>query len=275
MALYNQKHIQDFYNTYGEKETERWNKSIVEQVKLLVHQHYLNQYIAKDDVILELGAGTGIFTKELAKRSANLIVTDLSPVQLKLNKEKAISENYAHQIKDWAIRDICDLSEYEDERFDKVVCYGGPLSYVFERKLEALAEIKRVLKPGGIALLSVMNLLGTIRERLDRIILPLSISENEKVMQTGNLHPSSYAPSDHYCHIFRSEELRLDIKKVGFKLVVISASNCISTLREDELLVLKEQHPEKWAYFLDLEIRACKSPGMVESGTHIITILQK
>lgn len=236
--------------------------------------HYLKKYINKNDFILELGAGTGVFTKELAEYSSNLIVTDLSPVQLKLNQETAKKGNYSHRIKDWNLADICQLEQFSDNTFDKVVCYGGPLSYVFEKKNVALSEIKRVLKPKGFALLGVMNLWGTVREYLNDIMLSIPKLENEKILQTGNLHPTSFAPSTHYCHLFTLNELISDLKASGLKLIEISASNCLSSLRAEELAeIIKDV--EKWNYFLELEIRACKSDGMVESGTHLIAVVKK
>lgn len=273
MELYDQRHIQSWYNEYGEQETLRWNKSIVEKVKFYIHHYHLDQHINEGDRILELGAGTGVFTRELAKYASDIVVTDLSPVQLELNKRNAEREAYAKRIKTWNIADICDLKDYQSQSFDKVVCYGGPLSYVFEKKTLALSEIKRVLKPNGVALLSVMNLWGTVREYLNKIILPIPQKENEKVIKTGNLHPSSFAPSDHYCHMFRSDEFKRDLEKAGFEILTLSASNCLSALRADELEELQKDE-EKWKYFLSLEVRACRSPGMLESGTHLIAVVK-
>ncbi|MEL6925546.1 MAG: class I SAM-dependent methyltransferase [Bacteroidota bacterium] len=274
MKIYDQQHIRQFYDDYAEQETLRWNKSIVEQVKYHVHLHYLDRYIQTDEVVLELGAGTGMFTRELAKRSANNTITDLSPVQLSLNQQRATTEAYEDRIRAWAHADICDLSAFDENQFDKVLCYGGPLSYVFEQKRVALRQIKRVLKPGGIALFSVMNLWGTVHEYLMKGIMPYSVEDNEKVIQSGNLHPSSFTASDHHCHMFTSDEIKKDVAEVGFKLLDLSASNCLSANRADDLEQIRKD-AEKWDYFLSLELRACCSPGMIESGTHIIFVVQK
>lgn len=274
MDLYDQEHIRNFFDEYAEKETLRWERSIVEKVKHYVHLHYLKKYIEKDDLILELGAGTGVFTKELAEFSKNLTVTDLSPVQLNHNEKNAEKGKFQDRIKDWKITDICDLSEFANDTFDKILCYGGPLSYVFEKKLKALSEMKRVLKPGGIALISVMNLWGTVNQYLTDIMLEISRDDNEKIIKTGNLHPTSFAPSKHYCHMFTLEELITDIENAGFENLEISASNCLSSLRANELEEIFK-NKEKWNYFLELEIRACRSKGMIESGTHIIAAIRK
>ena len=42
MELYDQNHLGNFYNKYADIETSRWGQSIVKQVKLHVHQHFLH-----------------------------------------------------------------------------------------------------------------------------------------------------------------------------------------------------------------------------------------
>jgi hypothetical protein len=98
--------------------------------------------------------------------------------------------------------------------------------------------------------------------------------KNEKILTTGNLHPSSFSPSDHYCHMFRLDELKSDINTIGLEIIDISASNCLSSLRDAELEEINKDK-EKWEYFLDVEKRACKSSGMLESGTHTIVVIKK
>ncbi|MFK7923916.1 MAG: class I SAM-dependent methyltransferase [Bacteroidia bacterium] len=274
MNLYDADHIRNFYDQYADLETHRWDKSPVEQIKLYVHQHHLSTHINAGDKVLELGAGTGIFTEQLASITEKLTITDISPVQLALNQKRSQELDYASKVQDWGLADITDLAQFKDETFDKVVCYGGPLSYVFDKKHQALAEIKRVLKPGGKALMSVMNLWGTTHQYLTAIMLEVPPAENEKVMTTGNLHPSSFTPSDHHCHMFRAEEFKTDLQQAGFEILTLSASNCLSAMRAAQLPEIKKD-VNRWQYFLDLEIRACQSPGMIESGTHLIAVVQK
>ncbi len=274
MNLYDADHIRNFYDRYAEAETQRWDKSPVEQVKQYVHRFHLDAHVRAGDKVLELGAGTGIFTEQLASITEDLTITDISPVQLALNQKRGKALGYEEKVKHWDLADITDLKQFSDDTYDVVLCYGGPLSYVFEQKHQALAEIKRVLKPGGKALISVMNLWGTVHQYLTAIMLEVSPAENEKVMRTGNLHPSSFTPSDHHCHMFRAEELKADLAQVGFEILSLSASNCISAMRADDIPEIKKD-AEKWQYFLDLEIRACQSPGMIESGTHLIAVVQK
>jgi hypothetical protein len=86
--------------------------------------------------------------------------------------------------------DICDLSRFDDGQFDSVVCYGGPLSYVFDKRTLAMNEMLRVVKPGGHILLSVMSLIGTIKHFLEHTVdwsIENGTSEWKQLLDTGDL----------------------------------------------------------------------------------------
>jgi ubiquinone/menaquinone biosynthesis C-methylase UbiE len=150
MATYNPDWVKSYYDQYGHKEWQRWDLSLVEQVKFQVHLYYLRLYIKETDRILEIGAGAGRFTQELARISKQIVVADISPGQLQLNRENAQSLGYASAIEGWIEADMCDLkSHFAEATFDAVVCYGGPLSYVFGERHKAIAELLRVTKPAS------------------------------------------------------------------------------------------------------------------------------
>ena len=67
MTSYDPNWVRDHYDRYAEKEWQRWDRSPVERVKLAVHLHYLRHSIRPGDRVLEIGAGAGRFTQELAR----------------------------------------------------------------------------------------------------------------------------------------------------------------------------------------------------------------
>lgn len=67
MAHYNAESVRRFYDEYGMKEWDRWDQSPVERIKFLIRLHHLQQHIQPTDRVLEIGAGAGRFTQELAK----------------------------------------------------------------------------------------------------------------------------------------------------------------------------------------------------------------
>ncbi len=90
--------------------------------------------------VLELGCGTGYFTRELVDTGAEITAIDISPDLL----EVARSEIQAGNV-EFIVDNAYEIS-FEDETFDHVI--GSSVLHHLEIN-QALAEIYRVLKPGG------------------------------------------------------------------------------------------------------------------------------
>lgn len=273
MARYDPKWVRQFYDEYGEKEWHRLVKSPVHEVRLHVHRHYLEQYVKSGDRVLEIGAGPGRFTQILAELGATVVIVDISPGQLALNRKYARELGFEDAVADRLELDMSDMSVVPDEDFDLAVVYGGPLSYVFENRNLALSEILRVLKPGGIALLGVMSLWGGIHEFL-RGVLDVSLEENAEINRTGDLSPDTYKNCTHHCHMFRADEFRSFLEASGAEVLAMSASNCLSAAWGDRLAEIRSD-PVKWQQLLQMEIEACRQPGCIDMGTHLIAVIRK
>lgn len=113
--------------------------------------------------VLEIGAGPGRFTIELARMGCRVVVSDVSAVQLALNERHVAGAGNEAAVADRRLLDVRDLSCLPDAAFDAVVAYGGPLSYAFEEAESCLGEMLRVVRPGGTVVASVMELIGTLR----------------------------------------------------------------------------------------------------------------
>jgi SAM-dependent methyltransferase len=274
MTNYDPQWVRAHYDRYAEKEWERWDRSTVEQVKLAVHMHYLRQSIRPGDRVLEIGAASGRFTQELARIARRIVVADLSPVQLALNRQNAERLAFAEAVECWVECDMCDLGPHFCEaEFDAVVCYGGPLSYVFERAGRAVGELVRVVKPGGALLFSVMSLWGSVHHLLPGVF-EIPPEENRQIVATGDLAPDKSEQLSHFCHMFRAAELRALLEGCGLEVELLSASDCLSatwaefleSVRRDDVL---------WQHLIEMELEACREPGCVDMGTHTIAVCRK
>src|SRR5262245_57788651 len=151
---YSANAIAQHFDEFGIREWERLTQTPAHEVALYVHSHYLEKYISKGKRVLEIGAGAGRFTQVLAGLGAEITVADISKNQLELNQHFAAELGFGQAVSCWQQVDICDLSQFESSSFDSVVAYGGPLSYVLDRRDEALQECLRVLRPDGLLILS-------------------------------------------------------------------------------------------------------------------------
>jgi hypothetical protein len=158
-----------------------------------------------------------------------------------------------------------------------VVCYGGPLSYVFERAGDALDEMLRVTKPGGHVLLSVMSLLGTTRLFLPgvrAVAETAGISTVDRVNATGDLRDESVSPNGHFCHMFRWSELQSLLTGHPCELAAASDSNYLSA-RGEEALAPIAADPALWEAFLRWELDFCREPGALDGGTHLLAVVRR
>jgi SAM-dependent methyltransferase len=266
--------IGQYFDEYGNREWDRLVQSPMHEVNLHVHTHYLEKHITAGNKVLEIGAGPGRFTQVLSRLGAQIVVGDISNVQLELNRRFAAELGFDQAVLDRQQVDICDLSRFEPESFDCVVVYGGPFSYVLDRRDLALSECLRVLSPGGVLLLSVMSLWGTIHGFLDGV-LATPISANRKIISTGDITPATYPErTGNFMHLFRADELRAWLENFSLKLVDLSASNCLSLAWNETLKELKNDR-EKWDELLRMELEACSDPGCLSMGTHLIAVAKK
>lgn len=274
MTKYDPDWVKAHYDEYGEKEWARWDKSPVQQIKFEVHLHYLRSYLQADDRILEIGAGAGRFTQQLARISDKIVVADISPVQLQLNHKNAHALGFSDAIERWVECDMCDLQpHFQDEEFDAVVCYGGPLSYVFDQREKAIRELLRVTKPGGLLFLGVMSLWGAIHHSLPWV-LKVDADMNREIIATGDLDPDKVAGSSHFCHMYRAAEFRAFLEKTGAIVEALSASDCLSATWAELLSTLRE-NVDIWQHLLEMEIEACREPGCLDMGTHLIAVCRR
>lgn len=274
MARYDPDWVRTHYDEYGMREWSRWEESPVERVKFLVHLHYLRKCVRPGDRVLEIGAGAGRFTRELARITDRVVVADISPGQLRLNRENAARLDFSSAVEDWVECDVCHLApRFEDASFDAVVCTGGPLSYVFNRHADALAELLRVTRSGGTLLLSVMSLWGTVHQYLAGV-LDVDPATNRIIVSTGDLSPETIGAGRHYAHMYRSAEFREALECAGLVVEEMSASDCLSVRWADLLDGVHEDDPT-WIELLEMELEACREPGCLDMGSHMIALCRR
>ena len=273
-SRYDPDQIRAFYDSYGEREWERFDLGPANRVNFYMHCRYLEQYIHAGDHVLDVGAGPGRFTIELARLGATITVADISPRQLELNRVKVREAGCEASVVDRVPVDVTDLSRFPTGRFDAVVCYGGPLSYVFEQADDALSELLRVTKRGGYVLLSVMSLAGTLRRFL-REALDLARNHGAEVLQEVFATGDQTGPlaDGHRFHYYRWAELKRLLQRHPCTIAAATAANFLAVRNEESLQEIMAD-TDLWSAFLRWEVAVCQEPGVLDGGTHIIAVVR-
>ncbi|HSV21296.1 MAG TPA: class I SAM-dependent methyltransferase [Casimicrobiaceae bacterium] len=102
--------------------------------------------------VLEIAAGTGVVTRALARTLApdvRIVATDLNAAMI----ARAAEVGTARPV-EWRTADAAELP-FADGTFDAVVCQFGAM--FFPDKPAAFAQMRRVLRPGGVLLFNVWD----------------------------------------------------------------------------------------------------------------------
>lgn len=276
MALaYDAERIAAFYDDYGEREWERLEDDPSGEAKFINHARLIRRYLPPDALVLDAGCGPGRFAIELVRLGARVVLADLSAEQLALAQEKIAQAGMAERIVGVHQVDICALSLFEDDHFDMTICYGGALSYVLERRDQALAELIRVTRPGDSLLVGVMSLFGTL-QTLARTGAAYFFADPDhfalwRVLETGD-KPEVEGFEHPALHFFHAAELREWLEAHGCQVLEIAASNILALHGAD--LAPVHADPAAWKTLLALEERLCTAPGLLDCGSHIIAAVR-
>ena len=260
--------IRRHFDELAEAEWERLDAGPRTRASFEVHRRLLGEYVQEGSRVLEIGAGPGRFSIALAEMGARVVVTDISAVQLELNRSHVGEAGREGAVEARYLLDIRDTARFSDDDFDVVVAYGGPLSYVFEDARDALVGLLRV---GGVVVASVMSTLGTWRLFLPQVVaLATAIGReaNDLIIETGDLRHEG-REEGHTCQMYRYREVAELVASAGGRVLAASASNW-ATLGDEETLAGLAADPEEWDHFLDHEVAACQEPGLLDAGTHIL-----
>ncbi len=130
---------------------------------------YLDEYLPPKGKILEVGAATGRYTLELARRGYQVTAVDLSPVELDICRENLAAGGLEKQAT-LVVADARDLSEVAGQDFDAALLMG-PLYHLVEeadRKL-ALKEVHDRLRVGGVLFSAFISRYGILGDLIRKV----------------------------------------------------------------------------------------------------------
>jgi S-adenosylmethionine-dependent methyltransferase len=153
-----------FYAELGQGEWDRLDTPF-SKIEFLSTLRLIDKYLPGRGRVLDVGGGPGRYTIELLKRGYAVSLFDLSSelIALASARLKAVSLS----VEGLYVGDARHLEAFEDNTFDALLVMG-PLYHLPLRsdRLLVLREVRRVLKPGGRAIMTYLNSWGLIRTGL-------------------------------------------------------------------------------------------------------------
>jgi ubiquinone/menaquinone biosynthesis C-methylase UbiE len=265
---YERGHTAAFFDELGEGEWTRFEDGRTPPQSVAVHLRELRRFVSSGDRVLDVGAGPGRFTIELATLGAEIVVADISPRQLELNRERLAAAGLEERVVERVVADVTDLSRFPDADFDTAVCFGGPLSYLVDRADEGLTELMRVTKPGGHVLLSVMSLIGAVVHYAPLLV---ELARRDGTELSDAIVRSGLLPEgDDYGHLpmklYRWSELEEMLSRHGTVV-----AGCAAGL----LPAVYPEEPELREFLERVELQLVDEPGAISCGEHLVAVVRK
>jgi ubiquinone/menaquinone biosynthesis C-methylase UbiE len=144
------------------------------------HNFLLRQLPPAFENALEIGCGTGAFSRLLAARAQSVRALDLSPEMIRVAQERSLTfPNIAYEVAD------AMLVDFPAERFDCIATVAT-LHHLALR--EALLKFRAALKPGGVLLVLDLFQPNGAADAL-RNVCAMAVSGGLRLLHNGRLKP--------------------------------------------------------------------------------------
>jgi ubiquinone/menaquinone biosynthesis C-methylase UbiE len=276
--MYDPASTRAFYDAYGLAEWDRLETSAWGRLWAIVHRDLLGRHLTSGMRVLDAGSGPGRFAIAAIELGARVTVLDMSPQQLDLARDKIAAAGLVDRVDGYVQADVADLAMLPDASFDAAMCFGGALSYVCERRDAAARELQRVLRRGGTLLVSVMSRHGC----LVNMVRSPAMAELEEphplhvyaVLESGDLpgFPSSTGMMHPAMHLYTSAELCALFSDLE---ILETAGACVTAFERAQAFEDVASNPRAWDTAVALERKLGASPGLVDTGSHIVMAARK
>ena len=265
--------VKKFYT--GKVKTE-WNRLIQDayhKLELDTTLYFLKKYLPKKGLILDAGGGPGRYTIDLAKQGYDIILLDLTPANLEFAKKQIKKAKVQNKIKGVIEGSITDLSKFPNNTFDAVICLGGPLSHVLDKKKrdKAIFELIRVAKKGAPVAVSVIGRLAVLARAVKIFPEEIGLPHFKKYRDTGD-YPGQFGFTA--SHFFLPEELTNLFAKKKVKILAMAGLEGIGSNLQEKVNQLAK-NKKRWSAWLETHYKFCTHPAIIGISKHQLIICKK
>ncbi|MGI9523381.1 MAG: class I SAM-dependent methyltransferase [Hyphomicrobiaceae bacterium] len=146
---------------YDSMVAQEWARLEHSWIEYAVTMEFLTKYIPKRSEVLDIGGGPGRYAIALSALGHLVDLRDISAQSI------AFAEHVARErgviIRSAHVGDATEIVGSQDAAYDAVLCLG-PLYHIVDDALRksCYAEVRRVLKPGGVAFFAFLSVLAPL-----------------------------------------------------------------------------------------------------------------
>ena len=260
--------IRAFYESGADKEHARLE---LRQLEYEMTMRYLTAYLPPQGSILEVGAATGRYTLELAKRGYNLVAVDLSAEQLEVNRQNLTAAGLEKQVQ-MVVADARDMREITGE-FDAVLLMG-PLYHLIvesDRKM-ALQQALDRLRTGGILFSIFLSRWGLMSNLIRHNPAWIENRPEVESILTRGRRADGEPPGGFRAYFAPTTEIVPLHEVLGFETVTLAGIEPAIGAHDESYNLLEGTRRELW---LDLLYDISTEPSIVGASRHVLYVGKK
>jgi len=264
--------ISDIKALYEDKAEQEDDRLVRHQLEYELTWRYLNAYLPAQGHILEVGAASGRYTLELARRGYTITAFDLSEALTGLSQDRLAEAGLGDRVTH-LVGDARDLGALRGQAFDAALVMG-PLYHLIhesDRRL-VLRQVFDVLRPEGLVFTAFISRLGILGDLMKKI--PDWIENQAEVR---SIIERGYNPENPRQGSFRGyfatvDEIAPLHEAKGFETVRVAGVEPGISADDASYNVLEGARRRAW---LDLLYEVSDQPSTVGASRHLLYVGRK
>ena len=258
------KNVIDHYNAYTED--NRLEKDNYHRIEFITTVKILDDMLSPNSKILDVAAGTGAYSFYLAEKGHLIESRDIVPRHVEIMKEKAKTKGTSNI--SFSTGDARDLSAFEAESFDAVLCMG-PIYHLLseDERRSCISECLRVLKKDGILAVAYINKYAALAYEVIRDRKNLNNANIENLLSGTSQNP--LMECFHFTNPGEIEDTMAGFNtckllNTGVDGIACIMAKTVNNFSEDEFHI-----------WLDYHFKTCTEPSILGYSMHGLYICSK
>lgn len=265
--------VKGFYNTHAENEWNRLTKPLC-RIEFASTLRLIDEYFPGHGHVCDIGGGPGRYTIELLRRGYLVTLFDLSEEEIQL--AGTLLEVNGLSAEQLIVGDARDMHMLPDEAFEAALLMG-PMYHIIEpgERAQVLHELRRILKPQGLAVIAYLNAWGILKTGLTDLANRYEDITFLRSMLEEKTFPGQSLSGFTECYWSTPKAALQEIREAGLEVVSYIGAEGFACGMRMQLEQLAVEVPEAYENIVRMAAETSELPQYRDGTDHLHIAVRK